>query len=380
MARIAINTRLLLEDKMEGIGWFTYETMKRITRNHPEHEFIFVFDRPYSDKFMFAENIKPIVLFPPARHPFLYLIFFEWVLPIYLYFKKVDLFISTDGIIPLSSKVPTLNVIHDINFEHRPKDLPLVHRWFYKRYFKRYAKKSTHLATVSEYSKQDIVQTYGIEPSKIDVVYNGANDLYLPVEEDTQGRVRNKFAHGRPYFLYVGSINPRKNIPNLLKAFDAFKKEVSSDHKLVLVGNKMQNNSETSKVLMQMIHKQDVLFLGRVPSSELKDILASAFALTYVPFFEGFGIPILEAMYCDVPVITSNVTSMPEVAGQAAILVDPKSVSEIKDAMIKVYSDKMLRKELVHKGRLQRKKFTWDLTAQKLWKAVEKVLDEKRAI
>ncbi len=377
MARIAVNTRLLLEDKMEGIGWFTYETMKRMTLNHPEHEFIFVFDRPYSDKFIFAENVKPVVLFPPARHPFLYLIFFEWVLSIYLYFKKVDMLISTDGIIPLSSDVPTLNVIHDINFEHRPKDLPFIHRWFYKRYYKRYAKKATHLATVSEYSKQDLVHTYGIEPVKIDVVYNGANDKYMPLDEEMQNRIRYRYANGRPYFLYVGSINPRKNIPNLLRAFDAFKKEVPGDYKLVLVGNKMQNNSESSNVLLQMIHKQDVLFLGRVPSSELKDIIASAFALTYVPFFEGFGIPILEAMYCDVPVITSNVTSMPEVAGQAAVYADPKSVEDIKNAMVKIYSDKIVRKELVHKGRLQRKKFTWDLTAQKMWNAVELVLNKK---
>jgi len=378
MARIAVNTRLLLENKLEGIGWFTYETMKRITKSHPEHEFIFVFDRPYSEKFIFAENVKPVILFPPARHPFLYLLFFEFTLPIYLYFKKVDLLISPDGIIPLSSKVPSLDVIHDINFEHRPKDLPFLHRWFYKRYFNRFAKKATRLATVSEYSKQDLVTTYGIEPSKIEVVYNGSHDKYEPLEEEEQNRVRHKYAHGRPYFLYVGSINPRKNIPNLLRAFDAFKKEVSSDLKLVLVGNKMQNNSEVSKVLMQMIHKQDVLFLGRLPTSELKGVLASATALTYVPFFEGFGIPILEAMYCDVPVITSNVTSMPEVAGSAALCVDPKSVDQIKDAMMKVYSDKNVRKELIHKGRLQRKKFSWDLTAQKLWKAVEQVLNEKK--
>ena len=379
MARIAVNTRLLLEDKMEGIGWFTYETLKRITQAHPEHEFIFIFDRPYSEKFIFGKNVKPVVLFPPARHPFLYLIFFEWVVSAYLYFKKVDLFVSTDGVIPLSSSVPALNVIHDINFEHRPKDLPFVHRWFYKKYFHRFAKKATHLATVSEYSKQDLINTYGIEASKIDVVYNGANEKYAPLDEEAQNHIRYKYANGRPYFLYVGSINPRKNIPNLLKAFDLFKKEVPSDYKLLLVGNPMQNNSESSQVLLQMRHKQDVLFLGRVSTSELKGVLASAFAMVYVPFFEGFGIPILEAMYSDIPVITSNTTSMPEVAGKAAITVNPNSAKEIKNAMVSLYSDKVLIKELIHKGRLQRKKFTWDLTAQKLWLAIEKVLNQKKA-
>lgn len=377
MARIAVNTRLLLEDKMEGIGWFAYETLKRITNDHPEHEFIFIFDRPYSKKFIFNNNVKPVVLFPPARHPFLYLIYFHWVLPLYLSFKKVDLFISPDGIMPLKLSAPVLNVIHDINFEHRPKDLPFWHRWFYTRYYKKYAHACTRLATVSEYSKQDMVKTYGIEPSKIDVVYNGANEKYAPLDEEAQHKVRHRYANGRPYFVYVGSINPRKNIANLLRAFDAFKKETASDLKLVLVGNKMQDNSEVNTVYMEMIQKQDVLFLGRVSTSDLKDILASAYALTYVPFFEGFGIPILEAMYCEIPVITSNTTSMPEVAGQATLLVDPHSVKAIKEAMVEIYTNQEHRKELIKKGKLQRKKFSWDLTADKLWLSIEKVLQQK---
>jgi glycosyltransferase involved in cell wall biosynthesis len=233
------------------------------------------------------------------------------------------------------------------------------------------------LATVSEYSKQDIVKTYGIDASKIDVVYNGANEKYAPLDEEAQHKVRHRYANGRPYFVYVGSINPRKNIANLLRAFDAFKKEVASDLKLVLVGNKMQDNSEVNTVYMEMIHKQDVLFLGRVSTSDLTAILASAYALTYVPFFEGFGIPILEAMYCDVPVITSNTTSMPEVAEDAALLVDPHSVKAIKEAMAEIYTNHEHRKELIKKGKLQRKKFSWDLTADKLWLSVEKVLQHK---
>ena len=377
MARIAVNTRLLLEDKMEGIGWFAYETLKRITTSHPEHEFIFIFDRPYSKKFIFAHNVKPVVLFPPARHPFLYLIYFHWVLPIYLWFKKADLFISPDGIMPLKLSTPVLNVIHDINFEHRPKDLPFFHRWFYTRYYKKYAYACNRLATVSEYSKQDIVKTYGINPDKIDVVYNGANEKYVPLEEDAQHKVRLRISYGRPYFLYVGSINPRKNIANLLRAFDAFKKELASDMKLVLVGNKMQDNSDVNDVYRQMIHKDDVLFLGRVSTSDLKDILASAYALTYVPFFEGFGIPVLEAMYCEVPVITSNTTSLPEVGGDAALFVDPNSVKAIKEAMVEIYSNHEHRKELIKKEKLQRKKFSWDLTADKFWLSIEKVLQQK---
>src|ERR1700749_1712289 len=110
---IAVNTRLLLEDKLEGIGWFTYETLKRITKNHPEHHFFFLFDRPYSEKFIFGKNVTPIVLFPQARHPFLYYLYFEFAVPAALRRIKADYFISTDGYMPLCSGVKTLNVIHD---------------------------------------------------------------------------------------------------------------------------------------------------------------------------------------------------------------------------------------------------------------------------
>jgi glycosyltransferase involved in cell wall biosynthesis len=375
---IAVNTRLLLEDKLEGIGWFTYETMKRITQNHPEHHFFFFFDRPYSEKFVFGKNVTPIVLFPQARHPILYYIYFQWAVQSALRKVKADYFISTDGYIPVSPVVPTLNVIHDINFEHRPQDLPWLTRKYYQHFFPKFAKNATRLATVSEFSKKDLMATYGLEKEKIDVVYNGCNTKYAPASEDEQRKTQYRYANGRPYFLFVGSLNPRKNTKNLLLAFDEFKKTYPNDIKLLLVGQVMWDDADFRDVYHNMKFKHDVHFLGRLASSDLKDVIASALALTYVPFFEGFGIPILEAMYCDVPVITSNVTSMPEVTGNAGLLVEPNSPREITDAMLSVARNNKLRNDLIAKGRVQREKFSWDKTAQKLWSSFEKMASEKR--
>jgi glycosyltransferase involved in cell wall biosynthesis len=377
---IAVNTRLLLEDKLEGIGWFTYETMKRITQQHPEHNFFFLFDRPYSEKFIFGKNVTPIVLFPQARHPFLYYLYFEYAIPATLKKIKADYFISPDGYMSLSTDVKTLNVIHDINFEHRPLDLPWLTRNYYKHYFPKFANKASRLATVSEYSKRDIVKSYKLSADKIDVVYNGCNMQYLPATEDEQKKTRYRFSNGRPYFLFVGSLNPRKNTKNLLLAFDDFKKSYSSDIKLLLAGEVMWDDSDFRDVYHNMKFKHDVHFLGRVPSSDLKNIIASALALTYVPFFEGFGIPILEAMYCDVPVITSNVTSMPEVAGEAGILVNPNHTYDIKESMLSIAQDNALRLGLIEKGRIQREKFSWDKTAEKLWNSFEKMISESKKV
>ncbi len=118
--KIAVNTRLLLPDKMEGIGYFAYETLLRITRAHPDVEFHFLFDRPYDSSFIFSDNVKPVVLFPPARHPFLWYWWFEWSVAGYLKKNKFDLFLSPDGYCSLSSDTPTLAIQHDIAFEHYP--------------------------------------------------------------------------------------------------------------------------------------------------------------------------------------------------------------------------------------------------------------------
>lgn len=371
---IAVNTRLLLEDRLEGIGWFTYETLKRITEQNPQHTFHFFFDRPYSDQFIFSKNIVPHVLYPQARHPILWNMYFEWSIPYMLNKVKADAFISTDGYMSLSTKVKTLNVIHDLNFEHRPQDLPSNVCNYYRKNMPKFAHKANRLVTVSEFSKEDLVETYKIDPGKIDVVYNGCNALFVPISEEEKVKIRYKYSSGRPFFLYVGSMHARKNILNLMRAFDQFKKSCTCDMKLLLVGKAMWNNKEIQLLYHELIHRHDIHFLGHVKTNELSKVMASAQALTYVPYFEGFGIPLLEAMNCDVPIITSNVTSLPEVAGDAAILVNPDAVDEIANAMIEINRIPAIREKLITASRIQRKKFSWDKTASLLWESFETMM------
>ena len=264
--------------------------------------------------------------------------------------------------------------MHDLNFEHYPEDTPLLARKFYRKYFPLYAKKAIRIATVSEFTKKDITEQYGIAANGIDVVGNGANTLFAPSTEEDKINTRKKYSSGCPYFLYVGALHPRKNIPVLLKAFDEFRKEFSSTIKLIIAGGKMWKNEQLEEVYDSMQFRDEVIFTGRLSTDELKDVLASAMALSYIPYFEGFGIPIVEAMYSGVPVITSNVTAMPEVAGEAALLVDPRSVDSVKDAMMRIVKDEKLRKELILKGEIRKKDFSWDRTAELLWKCILKTV------
>jgi glycosyltransferase involved in cell wall biosynthesis len=375
--KIAVNTRLLLKDKLEGIGWFSYETLKRITSQHPEHQFYFIFDRPFDRSFIFSDNITPVVISPQARHPILYYIWFEKSIPRMLKKIQPDLFFSPDGYLSLSTPVKSMNVFHDLNFEHYPDDLPYPERTFYRHYFPLYARKACRIATVSEFSKRDIINQYRVSPDKIDVVYNGANERYIPLPESEKFLVRAKYTGGVPYFVFVGALHPRKNLANLFSAFDLFRQETGINMKLLIIGQKKWWTKSIKEAYDKMKFNKDVDFCGRLEPVELNRVISSATALTYVSYFEGFGIPILEAFYCETPVITSNVTSMPEVAGDAAILVDPFSVRSISEGMAKIASDPSLSLKMNEKARERRQVFNWQKTAGLLWDSMEKALYSK---
>ena len=365
----------MLPGKLEGVGWFTCHTFKRIVLSQPKTTFYFVFDRPYSNEFVFADNVKPIVLFPQARHPLLFYLYFEFSLARFLNKTRPSLFVSPDGFLSERYKGIQLPVLHDLNYMHNPEYLPYLTAKYYNYFFPRFVNKAKRIATVSEYSKKDIIKTFNYPEEKIDVVYNGIHESFRPVDGKFAEDIRQRFAKGSPYFVFIGALHKRKNIDNMLRAFDRFKDSDSGNHKLLIVGEPMFGSADMRKVYASMRHKKEVLFVGRQYNNDLRNIVASSKALLLVSYFEGFGIPIIEAMQCDVPVITSNCTSMPEVAGDAAILVDPSSIEQIAGAITQMANDRVLRKTLIQKGRSQRKKFSWDKTAERMWSSIEKCLE-----
>ena len=369
--RIGVNTRLLLEGRMDGIGRFAYETLRRMVAEHPEHEFFFFFDRKPSEKFIFGENVTPMTVNPPARHPVLWCLFFEVGIARAIKKYDIELFLSPDGYIPLRTKVKIVDVIHDINFAHHSRNMRWSHQRYMEYFFPRYARKATQVVTVSEFSKQDIAKTYGIEEEKISVVYNGAGEAYKPLTEAEKAEVRERYSDGKPYFIFVSTILRRKNLANLLKAFDKIREE--EDYRLLVVGAKVWWQEELKAAYDGMRHKEAVKFIGRAEAKELSKLMGAATALVYPSFYEGFGIPIVEAFCAETAVITSNTTSMPEVAGDAALVVNPHSVDEIRDAMRQVANDAELREKLIERGRERRKAFSWDKSAKELWEVMMEV-------
>ncbi len=372
--RIVVNTRLLLKDRLEGIGWFTYESLKRICRDHPEVEFIFVFDRQPDPEFLFAPNIHPLVVGPQARHPFLFYLWFNHRLPALLNRIKPDLFLSPDGYHALPYKGKSLIVIHDLNFEHYPNDLPWLVRKYYRYYFPKFASQATRIATVSEFSRQDIIRQYEVPAGKIDVVYDGVNEIYTPSSQEEILATRKELTSGDPYFLFIGALHPRKNLVNLFRAFDLFRQKDKQQVKLVITGKKKWWTREMEDTYYGMKHKDSVIFTGRLSVQQLQKILSASMGLVYISYFEGFGIPVLEAFACEVPVIVSNKTSLPEIAGEAALYADPFSPESIADAMTQLAGSQVLRRQLVLKGKDRLSFFSWDKTASLLWESIQKTM------
>jgi glycosyltransferase involved in cell wall biosynthesis len=375
--RIAINTRFLLSHKMEGFGWFTYEVVKRLVEKHPEHDFFFFFDRKYDSKFIFGDNVTPVILNPPARHPILFKIWFNFSVTRALKKYKIDLFFSPDGYLSLKTDVKQVGVIHDLNFEHYPEDIPASPRKYLKTYFPLFAKKANKIITVSEFSKQDIVKQYGISPEKITVAHNGGNESFKPLSDTEQNKVKQKYSNGTDYFVYVGALHARKNTDRLFQAFDQFKKDSKSDLKLIVVGEKLWKSDQENTSFNNLDFKDDIIFTGHLKIEELIQIVAAARALTLVSYFEGFGIPLVEAMRCGTPIISSNRTALPEVAGDCGLLVDPFDINDISKAMTTLIEDSSLQSEMSQKGLERSKLFSWDQSADIIWQEINKLLSSK---
>ena len=373
--KIVINCWVLRNKNLDGIGYFTINTLQRIIQTHPDVSFIILADKNFTESYFDFKNVTIQRVFPPYRHPLLYILYFEFILPFVLRKIKPALFVSAEGFLSLFSSCKQLPLIYDLNFEHYPENLAFKNRLYFGFFFKRFAKKATRIATISEYSKADIIQLYKIAPGKVDNVSCGINSNFYILSEKERFATCEKYSAGIPYFFFVGSMHPRKNMLRLLKAFDEFKKISGSNFKLLIAGTMVWNQSEILAAYESSAYKNDIHFTGRLSDDELKLLLGAAYALTFVPIFEGFGLPIVEAFEAGVPVLAGNATSLPEVAGNAAIYADPFDVNSIAAGMNELYENKNeLCSSLIKKGFEQKKLFSWDRTAALLWDSMQKAI------
>jgi glycosyltransferase involved in cell wall biosynthesis len=374
--RIAVNTRFLAQKQLEGYGYFTQEVFLRLAKMHTEHHFIFFFDKPFDSSVDFPSNVEPVIIKPTARHALSFKWWFDVKIPFALKKYKADVFVSPDGFCSLTTSLPQVLVVHDLAFLHYPAFIPKYHLWFYKSYTPSFVKKAKVIATVSNFSKDDIIKTFKVDHNKIVNVGGAAKAVFKPIDWMQKELVKQEYAEGCEYFVFVGGVHPRKNLMNVLKAFSIFKRWQKTNMKLIVVGRLAWQYEGTLEKLKTFKYRSDVKLAGYMPEDKLVNVVASAYALLFPSYFEGFGVPVLEAMQAGVPVITSNVSSMPEVAGDAALYVDPANPEDIADQMKIIFKDEQLRSNLVEAGKLQSQKFTWEKTADLMWQCIEKAVSD----
>ncbi len=374
---IAINARTLKPVPHDGIGWFTYEVIRGIVSAHPEHRFVLISDRKYDDPPVSGSNVEYITIPFRTVHPLIWYVWHELFLPPVLKKVKADLFVAPDGIIPVHTTVPCIPVIHDINYEHRPGDIPWSERIYYRHFFPLFAEKAARVATVSRFSADDISATYGIDPDKIDIVSNGVADIFTPPLPGEAEETRREFTGGRPYFLFVSNFSPRKNIGTVIKAYDLFRKDNRSDHVLLLAGRRLYLTRDIDRALEASPFGPDILFTGSVNHTVLRRLYGAAEALIFVPWFEGFGIPVVEAQRCGTPCILSDTSSLPEVSGGAALCAGPAGADAIASAMARLVSDEALRHRLTEDGKRNSERYTWDNAATEMWNCIIKTVNDK---
>ena len=376
---IAVNTRLLSDDPKEA-GSFFLEIFKQLISAYPEHQFYLLFHKRHKEPLVFPSNVHPLIISPAASHPVFLKYWFDIKVPMVLKKINADVFVSPDGHWSLTRRVPQCLVVADPLF----LDYPLAHKKNHVRFLKRktpaFLKKSIQIVTTSEFSKQVIIKNGQADPGKIDVVPYGITSTFQPLSWDAKTKTKEKYTEGSEYFICTCTHPSGDNLITLLKAFSVFKKRMQSRMKLVITGRPKRKFEELLKPLNSYKHKADVIVTGNLLEQELASLIGSAYALVYPSLSYGFELPVVEAMKSEIPVLTSEKTSMQEVGGDAALYFNPNDHADVADKMMMIYRDEKLRAQLIEKGKERVKNFSSEKSAALFWQSILKAVQNNSSI
>lgn len=359
--RIAIDARKLHD---YGIGTYVRNILRYLGRIDRENEYVLLC-RPSDTESVraFGDNFSAVA--EPSGN---YSLKEQVRLPLTLRRIGADVFHAPHYVLPPLLPCPAVVTIHDCIHLMFPEYLPNRLAYYYARTFMTLAaRRSARVLTVSEASKRDILHFFHIPASKVEVVYNAIDDRFgrLP-EPDDVVRVRQRFQLDDPFLLYAGNIKPHKNVDRVIEAFARLKKRGFEPLKLLIIGDEISKSPELRRAVHRHQLHQQVRFLGFVPDATLAVLYRLADVFVFPSLYEGFGLPPLEAMASCTPVVTSNVSSLPEVVGDAALLVDPRDPEAIANAVQRILTDDELKRSLVRKGLDRAHEFSWERSVRRI--------------
>ena len=322
---------------------FVFESFKRITKQHPSHSFIFIFDKPHDPSFIFSENVTAVVVKPQNIS-----LLNDLKTSSLLKKHTVDIFVTAKTL--SQTKVPQCLIAYD-------------------KITATSLKRTRVIISDSEFSKKEIIEKYKIADDKIDIVYKGVNENFKPIHFKGKEKIKEQYANGNEYFLVAGAIPSENYFLNLLKAFSAFKKMQKSNMQL-LIATDVEVATKSLEKLRSFKFKDEVKLLAKLPEEKFVAIMGASYAFVY-PFAQDYLFA-LQAMKCDTPLVVNSTGALPEICSDAALYVHPESHKNIADKMMLIFKDEELRKQLIEKGSQLVKKYSWDNTANSLWKCIEK--------
>ncbi len=372
-----------LSNQLTGIGKYTLELFNHL-KKLPELEEIYLYKhgkmQTKPDNFLHAKRPQFLNSLDPLTKKILRYVYHRvngYVINYQLRKLEIDIYHATNFIINdyYGKSSGTVATIHDFSVIHHPEHHPADRVKFMVKNLPHTIEKASHLITVSKFVKDELIKIFGINENRVTAIYNGVSSLYVPKNEMEINSSLNKYhLNYRQYLLAVSTLEPRKNFINLFHAYDKLSGKMQERFPLVLIGSSGWNDEEIQKKIAAYQSKNLIKYLGYLPEADLRDLFAGARGFVYPSLYEGFGLPIIEAMACGTPTLTSNCSSMPEVAGDIAILVDPNDVTSIYHGIVKLLEDDVFCENAAQEGVKHAAKFTWENCANQTLEVYKKVL------
>jgi glycosyltransferase involved in cell wall biosynthesis len=358
---IAVNTRLRADEQPEGYENFMFEYLNRLTKKYTEHQFLFIFDKPYAESLVFSKNVTPLIAGPDTKNNLRLQYWFNYKVPAVLRRYKADVFVSMDGICSMRTKKPQCLLIPDLRFINDPSLLKKSRAGFYQKFMPSFLLKAKSILTVSAFSKSVIADQYKIDTDKIEVLNYGIDELFKPLGPDEKEIIKETYSKGKEYFLFSGNINPVSNTINLLKAFSFFKKRQKSNMQLLIAGSP---DEIFTKDLKTYKFRDEVIIMDNLKKEELAKITAAAYAMVHPVVYTDTAFSPLQAMQCNIPVVCSNTGALPSICVKAALYCNPQEFQDIAENMMLLFKDEDKVKELVNAGKDVVKQYHWEQTTE----------------
>lgn len=377
--RIAVTAIFLNSGPLEGYGHYSLELLRQLLEQEGENSFLFLYDRPFSAPLIQHPRVTHRYIKPATRQPLSLAIWYHLTAARLVRRWKADVWLQPYGFSSFWTKTPQLTIVHDLSFFHLPGAIAWYHRWHYRLFTGTALQKASVLASVSTATREDMLRNFPFLSARpIALLPGAARSGFRPMEWEEKNVVKLSYTGGQEYFLVAGSIHPRKDLLTVLKAFSLFKKWQKSNMKLVIAGRWAWQNEALLQKINTYKYRDDLIITGYVTDEELFRLTGAAYALIYPSLWEGFGLPLLEAMQAGVPVITSNHAALLETGGKAVLSFDAGVPESLYEQCLRIYKDESLKNQLIAEGFEQTKQYSWQQTAGELNRLLLEMIAAKR--